>query len=426
MPVSRCACTLCMVIIVWGTACRQNYPAIDWNYSDNEVVQKPPPKTNSIDLDVYVDATTSMEGFATGGASVYSQFLDHLDASATAAWKNTNTHYHKFGTISKSISRSDYLSARDDVRFYRDALVFEKTLLDSVVNRTDAKKLSVLVTDLFQDQGDVNSMVEKLKQKCFANKVAVGIIGMKSGFDGKVFDVKGYPKGFQLNVPARPFYAILFGNEYNMSLLFDALKTKPFVREDQFLVISSHIISSAGVTLSKTRESTAISNKKSASGVRNSFDFRMKASGSSAKINFTISLERNKRCADFSERDIELVVFKKSATDSKNASGDSLQTSDIGIEKIERAGDKLSGVLTLKNDEPEGNYSYMVLLKANGLTGLKTPQWIKTFSTDKPVPNTPSASQTYNLEELVSNLLIANASITPTYIAKFYIHIFKR
>jgi hypothetical protein len=416
----------CLIAVLLIAGCRAKYPDIKWDYSDKEVVRPKPEKTDKIDIDVYVDATTSMEGFAVGNASVYSQFLDQLEASALSAWRNANPQYYKFGENIKPISRSEYLSAKADLQFYHEPGIFKKTYIDSVVKRTDAKRLSVLVTDLFQDEGDVNIMVDRFKEKCFANNVAVGLVGVKSNFKGKVFDVRGYPAGYQLDAQDRPFYAIVFGNQYNMELLFEALKNKPFVKEEQLLIFTKHIVEDADVALTKTRESKNISNKKAKGNIKNNFDFGMKEEGTSGKVNFTITLDRNTRCADFNANNLELIAFKKSATDAKNVSKDSTATNDITLEKVERTGDKLTGVLSLNNEDGPGNYSYMVLLKTNQLSGLQTPAWIKNFSTDAPVPGTSTASKTYNLEKLASTLLVANASIAPTYVAKFYINIFKR
>jgi hypothetical protein len=415
----------CLIAVVLIAGCRTKYPDIKWDYSDKEVVRPKPEKTDKIDIDVYVDATSSMEGFAVSNASVYSQFLDQLEASALSAWRNANPQYYKFGENIKPIGRSEFLMAKDNVQFYRDPEIFKKTFIDSVVRRTDSRRLSVLVTDLFQTEGDVNIMVDRFKEKCFANNVAVGLVGVKSDFKGRVYDVRNYPT-FQLDAPDRPFYAIVFGNQYNMELLFEALKNKPFVKEEQLLIFTKHIIEDADVTLTKTRESKNISNKKAHGNFKNNFDFGMKEEGTSGKINFTITLDRNTRCADFNANNLELIAFKKSATDPKNVSKDSTATNDITLEKIERTGDKLTGVIVLNNEDGPGNYSYMVLLKTNQLNGLQTPAWIKNFSTDAPVPGTSTASKTYNLEKLASTLLVANASIAPTYVAKFYINIFKR
>ncbi len=404
-----------------------NYPEIKWNYSTGEVTGSQPQKSDNISLDVYLDATTSMQGFAVNNTSVYSQFLDQVEAVSVSAWPNTNLRYYKFGEKIKQVDRSEFLSAKNNLPFYHEEGIFKRTYIDSVVTHTDTSRLSVLVTDLFQDAGDVNTMVESFKTKCFARGVSIGIVGIQSAFKGKVFDVKAYPQGYNLDADSRPFYAVVFGNEYNMQLLFDALKTKPFVSENNMFIISNHIINSYQVdTLVKTRESNGLNNKAVHADI-NSFDFSMKKEKNlTTKFNLSISLKRNPRCADFVVNNLDLVTYKKSASDPKAVVKDSVASNDFTIENIQRNGDKIKAVLALHNEEAPGNYSYEILLKAKPLNGLITPKWISDFSTDNPVPGTPTAAKTYNLENLCSTLLVANASISPVYIAKFYINIYKR
>lgn len=416
---------LLFAAITFLPACSKTLPEIKWDFSDKDIIGEPLRKFDQIDIDIYVDATTSMEGFAGSNNSVYSQFIDQSEASALAAWKRADLKFFKFGETIKPINRAEFLSAKNTLPFYHEKGVFLRTYIDSVVRRTDAARLSVLITDLFQDEGDVNIMVDRIKEKCFSRGVSVELVGVKSDFKGKVYDVPAYPNGYSLDTRERPFYAIVFGNPYNMELLFEALKTKPFVKEEACLLISRYIIKSFTTALTKTKESKFIG-KKGTSAFKNVFDFTMNKNGNEARFNLEVTLDRNKRCADFSEKNIEIVAYKKSVTDAKTAMPDSTATTDITIENIQRAGNKLTATMVLKNDDAIGNYSYAVYLKANELNGLKTPAWIQEFSTDNPVPGTPSAGKTYNLEKLTSLLLVANASVSPTYLAKFYINIFKR
>lgn len=416
---------ICSFLLVIA-GCTSKFPEIKWSYSTKEVTGSPAVKVNNITLDVYIDATTSMQGFAVNTSSVYSQFLDQLEASALSAWQNTNSRYYKFGERIRPVSRTEFLSAKNDPLFYHEAGIFKKTYIDSVVNHTDSTRLSVLVTDLFQDEGDVNVMVESFKTKCFARGVSVGIVGIESEFKGKVFDVRSYPQGYDLETNNRPFYALVFGNEYNMQLLFDALKARPFVKENQLFLISNHIIKSYEVNIVKNRESAGMNNKGQHPDIY-SFDFSMPKGGKTiSKLDVTITLERNTRCADFSINNTELLVFKKSADSPKANVKDSAATNDLSIEKIQGTGNKITAVLVLNSNDPPGNYSYLVFLKAKQLNGLTAPQWISNFSTDNPVPGSPSGAKTYNLEKLCNTLLVANASVAPTYLAKFYINIFKQ
>jgi len=394
-------------------------------YSDADVVGTPYKKTEQISIDIYVDATTSMEGFAVNNSSRYSQFLDQLEASGMSAWKKADIKFFKFGQIIKPIDRTQFLSAKNNLDFYREPGIFKNTYIDSVVKNTDSKRLSVLITDLFQNEGDVNTMVEKIKEKCFANNIAVGILGIKTDFKGTVYDVPGRPS-YPLTTNERPFYAIVFGNNDNLESLFDALKTKPFVNDNQVLIFSKYIIESFKVSMIKTRESKFVNKKAATADVYNVFDFSMKKEGKEARFDLELDLRRRNRSPDFLEKNLEIIAFKKATTDSKPASQDSVATNDISIENIKRNGDKLSATLILHNEDGPGNYSYIVYLKANELSGLQTPKWIKDFSTDEPVPKTASENKTLNLDKLCTTLLVANASIAPTYVAKFYCNIFKR
>ena len=260
---------LFLLFFVWGCPGKIEKNII--NYSDADVVGTPYKKTDQINIDIYIDATTSMEGFAVNNSSKYSQFLDQLEASGMSAWKKADIKFFKFGQVIKPVDRTQFLSAKNNLRFYREPGIFKNTYIDSVVKNTDSKRLSVLITDLFQDEGDVNTMVEKIKEKCFTNNIAVGILGIKTDFNGTVYDVPGRPS-YPLITNERPFYAIVFGNNDNLESLFDALKTKSFVNDNQVLIFSKYIIESFKISLTKTRESKFVNKKAARADVYNLFD----------------------------------------------------------------------------------------------------------------------------------------------------------
>lgn len=410
------------VIAILDLGCSKKLPDPKWADMNEQQVSSP----NNIAIDIYIDATTSMEGFAIGDQTIYSQFIDQLEASALSAWESADVKYYKFGEKIKDINRPEFLTAKSNLSFYKERGVFMKTYIDSVIKNTDIKRLSVVITDLFQDEGDVNIMVEQIKAKCFNKNVMVGILGIKTEFKGLVFDTPNNPNGYKLNTKERPFYALLFGDPSKMERLFEALKTKEFVKENQILLISNHILKSAHVSIVKTKDSKFVNKKAPRIQIKNSFDFSMKEEGKNARFNLELSIERNTRCVDFNESTITAVVYKKSITDAKNPNPDSVLTNDFSLENVQRQGNKLTITLVLNNEDPIGNYSYLIYLQPNLINGFLIPSWIKDFSTDNPIPNTPSASQTYNLEKLISRLLVAKSSVTPTYISKSFINIYKR
>jgi hypothetical protein len=415
---------LSLTIIV-SHSCSTKLPDPKWRDNTSSVNATNESPQEDIAIDIYVDATTSMGGFALGKGTIYSQFIDQLEAGALSSWKKADVKYFKFGEIIKPIQRSEFLTAKDNLAFYRENGIFRKTYIDSVIKHTDTKRLSVVITDLFQDEGDVNIMVDQIKAQCFNRNVMLGIIGVKTEFNGLVFDTPGNPGGYKLNTKERPFYALIFGDPSKMEKLFEALKTKDFVKENQILLISNHILKSPIVSIVKTKDSKSVNKKAPRLQLNNSFDFSMKEKDKDAKFNLELSFEKNTRCVDFDENSLTAMVFKKSITDVKKPNPDSVMTDDFRIENLKRQGDKITATLVLKNENPEGNYSYLIYIQPNQINGFKLPSWVKNFSTDNPLPNTESASQTYNLEKLISRLLIAKNAITPTYISKLYINLYK-
>lgn len=150
----------CIIFLIFVSGCVDEFKKNKITYFDSDVTGTPYKKTDQINIDIYIDATTSMEGFAVNTSSKYSQFLDQLEASSLSAWRNADINFFKFGQIVKPIDRAQFLSAKNDIKFYKEPGIFMTTYIDSVISKTDTKRLSVLITDLFQNEGDVNMMVD--------------------------------------------------------------------------------------------------------------------------------------------------------------------------------------------------------------------------------------------------------------------------
>jgi len=131
-----------------------------------------------------------------------------------------------------------------------DRDVFEQTLIQNVIDQASAEKLTIIVTDLFQTDVDVNVFTNKIKNKFLANNLAVGVLGIKSEFDGQVFDVG--PNNYTFNYKSdqknpgtfRPFYLLALGNHADISNYFDvALKSGLESFSDTHAIIFSPYVS---------------------------------------------------------------------------------------------------------------------------------------------------------------------------------------
>lgn len=186
-------------------------------------VDKPPitpvKHSDSIDVDIYLDSTYSMAGYVGfSSTTIYCDSLKNIERTITSTWKKDNVRYFKFGDSIKSIDRNSFLSS-NDVAFYQET----DTSIQKVVDYIDGNKMSIIVTDLFQTNQDIDSLVKSLKSKCFSDeRMAMALIGIKSQFNGTIYDVGKNLMSFTYKTTSeiasyRPFYILVLGKESDVN-----------------------------------------------------------------------------------------------------------------------------------------------------------------------------------------------------------------
>ena len=185
------------------------------------------PPTENLQVDIYLDATLSMKGFTeTDSFSYYQQTIPLLESSVINTLRGEKVFY-KFGNKSEVLKDRDFLQSQKPA-FYADANFNTKTLIENVLENANPQNLTIVVTDLFQDNADVNQLSEKIKSKFITANLAVGILGIKSQFNGTVYDVgsNNYSFPYKTGDEAtyRPFYILAFGSHSNIARYFDALE----------------------------------------------------------------------------------------------------------------------------------------------------------------------------------------------------------
>ena len=94
-------------------------------------------------------------------------------------------------------------------------------------------QLVVIVTDLFQDDSDITQLIGHLKEKYIRKGHDVGLFGLRSQFDGTVYDI-GIGEGSSMpyrSTPGnpetfRPFYLLVLGKYADIAHYFDRLISK--------------------------------------------------------------------------------------------------------------------------------------------------------------------------------------------------------
>ena len=62
--------------------------------------------TDRIRADLYLDATSSMAGYAATPGSAYIEVLDNLESAISGAWADDSVAFHKFGETVREITRA--------------------------------------------------------------------------------------------------------------------------------------------------------------------------------------------------------------------------------------------------------------------------------------------------------------------------------
>ena len=122
------------------------------------------------------------------------------------------------------------------------------TPMEEVNESREENRLVVIVTDLFQDKSDINLLVNQLKEKYIKNGLEVGLFGLRSQFDGTVYDTGigeapiVYRSDPQEPKTFRPFYLLVLGRHADIAHYFDRLTANEFP-EAQTIIFSRYLVS---------------------------------------------------------------------------------------------------------------------------------------------------------------------------------------
>ena len=162
-----------------------------------------------------------MQGFVKPGSTHYTQILPYVErVITTGAWPDESVQFFQFGTQVKPISRDTYVKMVANPKFYEDTDINLETRIQTVIDsevqevinnementsvedQTDhtgsgekndhkrkANRLVVIVTDLFQQNSDISLLVTQLRKKYIEKGLEVGLLGLRSQFDGTVYDI---------------------------------------------------------------------------------------------------------------------------------------------------------------------------------------------------------------------------------------------
>jgi hypothetical protein len=213
------------------------------------------PLSNNLQASIYFDASTSMAGFVNPGNSHYVRTLQMMERAFISGWPGCRQrNFYKFGIDISSVPR-DKLKEAEFAGFYPDVKTHIEKVIDKIEKEKKEKdKLIIIISDLFQNQQDVNLLIEKLNEVILSEKMSVGILGIKSQFNGTVGDVGlitlnqelafEYRTNGKKPTEYRPFYLLMFGKysdivHYYKMLKINGLDSLP---EKNFVILSPQLV----------------------------------------------------------------------------------------------------------------------------------------------------------------------------------------
>lgn len=176
-----------------------------------------------------------MQGFVTIPTSRYIRTLRLIDTVVTTAFANSQPpQYYRFGMARRRLPDEKSSLIAQSPWFYDGTL---EELLDAQLDVAIApvegnpkEQISIIVADLYQKDAEMSRVINSLKANYLDKGLAVGILAVKSEFDGTVYDIgldersvqyqttQNKPESFQ------PFYILVLGNYENVVSFFDRIK----------------------------------------------------------------------------------------------------------------------------------------------------------------------------------------------------------
>lgn len=197
-----------------------------------------------VTVDVYWDATYSMQGYTTiPQQNMYQSLPDNLEDIGVAMGA---VNFFRFGGDIQPLEGRQHRQFMDP-GFYTEVT----TEVNKVIENADSSHLSIVVTDLFETDADWSNVARQIKAKYFDQHQSVAIIGVKNPFMGDIFDI-GYSTGGKVYYDSgndaakyRPFYIMAMGNDADVRSFIAKCKERFGTRDNvKYLLLSDKLVAS--------------------------------------------------------------------------------------------------------------------------------------------------------------------------------------
>lgn len=246
-----------MIFLIAG--CSSSQSSVSCVQPTDSLVNVSTASNSTMNVSIYLDATPSMQGFVTSTSTTrYMNVLDAVVASVRAGWKKEEIKYFRFGTVVEQLNDAgQYLTAKK-TEFYNPQKNFSDSDISQPLSQPlpNDRSMEIIVTDLYQKEGEIDSIVKSIKKKYFSDgsSKSVGILAIKSEFSGNIYDIGLAKKQLSYNTNGResssyhPFYLIVVGDDHDVKTFFDQIKkvqpgkNADLEKEAKFVIFSPRLI----------------------------------------------------------------------------------------------------------------------------------------------------------------------------------------
>ena len=379
-------------------------------------------RPDSARVNLYGDATVSMNGYVADPNGRYPQFLQGLESAAQTTFRRADVHFYRFGAQAREVGRPEFLTARGP-GYYTEKV----TDIDQVIDCGGPNEVRVVVTDLFQNEGDVNAIVGRVKDRCFQKGRSVAVLGLTSQFDGRVYDAKVPTYRYASTADPstyRPFYALLLGDGAALGPLLASLSARaPGGGSPPYVLVGPTVVKRYGVAMRKAPGSREF-NAQAPTGPYE-FDFTLLKGQRGGTLLADVLVTPAAGALPLRADQLELVAYRRTAgRGAGKAPADSAETADVTLQRSTQAGDSLHLALGVNPPEAPGTYAYKLALRTAGTGGFGDAPWVTQYSSDNPTP-THDAGKTLNLATFVRDLRAAASSVAQPRVAVWYLTVRK-
>jgi hypothetical protein len=401
-----------------------------WDYSLSDIVPPQEPVSPSISVDLYVDSTVSMQGFVGFTDSELVSFIKDLEGSVRTGWKETTVHYFKFGSTVAEWPRDRFVAGVSSLPFYSEHGIAETTNIDALIAKADASHVSLVVTDLFQNEGDVNAMVDAIKRGFVVKGIPVGMLPVPSQFSGTVYDAKTPPYKYASNAADpttyRAFYLLMFGREADLEHLVDVLGQARKVDGRLFTLLTRRPVRQHRATVPRESLSKNLVLLKVANLHPNEVHLDYNGTGDGTFL-AQIEIEQHPAAPQLALDRLGVTIVRRTMPRrAGDLPGPEMPATDLMINgPLVVSGTRLTIPLRLQLPDPAGVYVYRIDLRTPSVGAFAVPRWVGDWSTDNPTP-TSEPNKTINLTRFVGGLEQAASSSYQVPVARVFLQIRKK